>query len=133
MVSSSRKKSSKESCVFCKIVRGNILVHRVFEDEHILVFPDAHPKKPVHLLIIPKKHIVNVEDFSEADRDVAGALLFGAQRAARISQCLVDGKRRTVAETGYRLLSRIGEYGGQGVMHMHIHLLGGERMREEEW
>lgn len=133
MVTSFRKKSSRNNCVFCKIVRGDILVHRIFEDEHILVFPDAYPRKPIHLLIIPKKHIENVESLSEADRDVAGALFFGAQKAARLTKFLVDGRERTIADMGYRLLSRIGEYGGQGVMHMHIHLLGGERMREEEW
>lgn len=109
-------------CIFCKIIAKEIPAEIVYENEDILAFKDIHPLAPVHVLIIPKRHIESVNDLKTEDVELAGKLLLTAKE---ISQEL------HMDEKGYRLLIRTGEWGGQEVPHIHLHLIGGARLREE--
>ena len=108
-------------CVFCKIVRKEIPAEIVYEDEDVIAFRDAHPIAPVHILVIPKKHITSIVDISEEDAPLMGKLIFAAKKIAE------DLK---ISEKGYKLLIRVGEHGGQEVKHIHLHLIGGARLSE---
>lgn len=101
-------------CIFCKIIKNEIPSETLFEDGRVRVFKDIHPKAPVHLLIVPKKHIDSVDVLTREDADIAGDLLFAAKRAAR-----------ELGLTGYKLMLNVGRSGGQIVDHIHMHLLGG--------
>ncbi|HEX3096191.1 MAG TPA: histidine triad nucleotide-binding protein [Usitatibacter sp.] len=102
-------------CIFCKIVRGEIPSHKVYEDDDMLAFQDIHPQAPVHFMIIPKRHIDSLAAAGPADEAVLGRMFGIAGRLAR-EQGLADGFR-TIVNTG-----RIGR---QDVYHLHIHILGG--------
>lgn len=106
-------------CVFCKIVAGGIPAKVVFEDEAVLAFEDLNPQAPVHVLLIPKKHIATLNDLTAEDAPVIGRL---ARTASQIAQ------ERGFAENGYRTVVNCNEYGGQSVYHIHMHLLGGRVM-----
>jgi histidine triad (HIT) family protein len=106
-------------CVFCKIVAGEIPAKVVFEDEAVLAFEDLNPQAPVHVLLIPKKHIATLNDLTAEDAPVIGRL---ARTASQIAQ------ERGFAENGYRTVVNCNEYGGQSVYHIHMHLLGGRVM-----
>ncbi len=104
-------------CLFCKIVNKEIPANIELEDENFLAFHDINPKAPVHILVIPKKHIAG---FNEVD----------AQTMADITpfiQTLV--KKLDIKQSGYRLICNIGENGGQEVMHLHWHVLGGAKLK----
>lgn len=103
-------------CIFCKIVAGEIPASKVYEDDQVLVFHDIAPVAPVHVLLIPKKHIAALQDLGEEDRGLMGSLVAAAQRVAR---------EQGVAESGYRLLTNSGKDAGQIVFHLHWHLIGG--------
>ena len=109
-------------CIFCKIIAKVIPAEIVFEDETVLAFKDIHPLAPAHVLIIPKKHIESVNDLAEQDAALAGHMLLVARKIAQDLQ---------TAEKGYKLLFRTGEWGGQEVGHIHLHLLGGAKLFEE--
>lgn len=106
-----------DHCVFCKIIRKEIPSNPVFEDEQVLAFFDIHPASPIHVLIIPKRHIETVADIPSGDNIVS--LL--TERAVQIAEQL---KLRE----GYRLVLNNGDNGGQTVYHLHVHLLGGRFM-----
>jgi len=106
-------------CIFCKIINKEIPAKIEFESEKIIVFHDINPKAPVHLLIVPKKHIGNVSDLSEIDKSLGGELLFTAKKMA---------EKFGISASGYRLVVNNGKGAGQEVPHLHIHLLGGRRM-----
>jgi len=106
-------------CVFCKIVAGEIPAKVVFEDEAVLAFEDLNPQAPVHVLLIPKKHIATLNDLTAEDAPVIGRM---ARTAAQIA------RDRGFAENGYRTVLNCNEYGGQSVYHIHMHLLGGRVM-----
>ncbi|WP_127582632.1 histidine triad nucleotide-binding protein [Paenibacillus koleovorans] len=106
-------------CIFCKIVEGTIPSKKVFESEHVVAFHDIQPAAPVHVLIIPKKHIASINEVEAADREVLGEVLLAAPQIAR---------QLGVAESGYRLINNCGSDGGQVVYHIHMHLLGGEKL-----
>jgi histidine triad (HIT) family protein len=108
------------SCIFCKIVSGEIPSDKVFEDERVTAFRDVHPVAPTHILIIPNKHIASVNDLSEADEIIAGRMMLVAKQLAELEN---------VAEGGYRLMVNTGPNGGQEVFHLHLHLIGGRKMR----
>ena len=110
-----------ESCVFCKIVSGDIPSEKVYEDDDLLAFEDLSPAAPVHVLIIPKKHMATLRDIGEADRELIGAIFVAANKIA---------VEKGLAEEGFRIVANCGENGGQTVFHVHYHLLGGRRM---EW
>ncbi|MFH0929873.1 MAG: histidine triad nucleotide-binding protein [Candidatus Moraniibacteriota bacterium] len=109
-------------CVFCKIIQKQIPADIVYENEDIIAFRDAHPIAPVHVLVIPKKHIASVADISEEDTMLMGKLIATAKKIAE------DLK---ISEKGYKLLFRVGEHGGQEVGHIHLHLIGGAQLRED--
>jgi histidine triad (HIT) family protein len=108
-------------CIFCKISRKEIPADVVYENENVIAFRDAHPIAPVHILVIPKKHIASVADISDGDTMLMGKLVAAAKKIAS------DLK---ISEYGYKLLFRVGEHGGQEVGHIHLHLIGGARLRE---
>lgn len=104
-------------CIFCKIINGEIPCNKVLENDEFLAFHDINPKAPVHVLIIPKKHI---ENFNEIDEKTALGIIKFTQEVA-----IATG----VDKTGYRIINNCGENGGQEVLHLHFHLLGGKRLK----
>jgi histidine triad (HIT) family protein len=109
-----------ENCVFCKIVSGDIPSEKVFEGEGVTAFRDIHPVAPTHILIIPNKHIASVNDLAAEDEAIAGRLMLVAKHLAA---------QENIDSDGYRLIINIGPYGGQEVFHLHLHLIGGRKMR----
>ena len=107
------------STIFQKIIDKEIPADIVYEDDHVLAFRDIQPQAPIHILIIPKKAIVNMATATEEDETLLGKLLLTAARVA---------KELGVAGQGYRLVTNCNEYGGQSVYHLHIHLLAGRRL-----
>lgn len=104
-----------DPCIFCRIVRGEIPASKVFEDEEFLAFRDIRPIAPVHLLVIPKRHVESLAHFEPADSDLVGRmLLLGARLAPQ--QGLSDG---------FRTMINTGKGGGQEVFHVHAHIFGG--------
>ncbi|HET6329170.1 MAG TPA: histidine triad nucleotide-binding protein [Holophagaceae bacterium] len=106
-------------CLFCKIARKEIPAAVVHEDAGLMAFKDIFPQAPVHLLIIPKVHRDGLNDLSEDLAPVLGRIPFLAAELA---------KAHGIAESGWRLLSNVGEDGGQSVHHLHFHLLGGKAL-----
>lgn len=104
-------------CLFCKMVAGDITPSIVFENDDILAFNDIQPQAPIHILIIPKRHIATLNDADDAI--LLGQLM---QTAAKLA------KQLGVAETGYRTVVNCNAQGGQAVYHLHIHLLAGRQM-----
>ncbi|MCL7971128.1 MAG: histidine triad nucleotide-binding protein [marine benthic group bacterium] len=109
-----------EDCLFCRIVRGEIPADIVAEDDRWLAFRDIQPQAPVHVLVIPREHVESVGSLSTDDGGLAGELMLAAAEVARI-----EG----VAESGFRVVTNVGERAGQSVFHLHVHVLGGRRMR----
>lgn len=106
-------------CIFCKIVDKLIPSEVIYEDNHFLVFKDIFPKSSLHILIIPKKHIFSVNHLEESDREIMGDILLLAKKMA---------KEQGVSETGYRIVFNTGKDAGQTVDHLHLHLMGGEKL-----
>lgn len=106
-------------CIFCKIIEGQIPSKKVYEDDKVLAFYDIQPAAPVHVLIIPKKHIASMNDVAAADWGLIGEVHHAAQQIA---------KQLGVADAGYRLINNCGKDSGQVVFHIHYHLLGGEEL-----
>lgn len=106
-------------CLFCKMASGQIKPDVVFEDDRVLAFRDIAPQAPVHVLLIPKRHIVNLDDLGDDDAALAGHLLLTARRLAR---------ELGIAGDGFRLVNNCNRNGGQTVYHLHFHLLGGRPM-----
>ena len=105
-------------CIFCRIVSGEVSAKKVYEDDDVVAFEDIRPQAPVHILIIPKRHIATVNDLTESDAQLVGRLVLVAKRIAA---------ERGVAERGYRLVLNCNRDSGQEVFHIHLHLLGGRR------
>lgn len=110
-----------ENCIFCKIAEGDIPTDFLYESEYVLAFRDIQPIAPVHVLIIPKKHIASVNDVEQGEQNVMGELFIAARDVA---------KRLQIADDGYKLLIRTGAHGGQEVPHIHIHVIGGAQLTE---
>lgn len=106
-------------CIFCKIINRDIPADIVYEDENFLALKDINPVAPVHVLIIPKKHIETVNDLTEQDLELAGNLLLTAPKVAK----------NLNVENGYKLAFNVGREGGQLVPHLHMHLLSGTLTR----
>ncbi|MFB5762727.1 histidine triad nucleotide-binding protein [Paenibacillus medicaginis] len=106
-------------CLFCKIVGGSIPSNKLLETEDMLVFHDIQPAAPVHVLIIPKKHIASMNDVTEEDLPLIAEIHRIAQEAAQ---------QLGVSESGYRLINNCGPDSGQAVHHLHYHLLGGAKL-----
>lgn len=107
------------SCIFCKIISKEIPSKIVYEDEEVLSFYDINPQAPVHLLLIPKKHIPSLAEISESDQTILGKLLFSASKIA---------KKVGISEDGYRLVINTNRDAQQTVFHIHIHIIGGRPM-----
>ncbi|MDR1926247.1 MAG: HIT domain-containing protein [Endomicrobium sp.] len=105
-----------DNCSFCKIADGEISSHKVYEDEKVFAFKDINPQAPVHIIIIPKKHINSLETILEEDEAVLGHIQIVASKIA---------KRFPEMKKGFRLINNCGLDGGQTVFHIHYHLLGG--------
>ncbi len=108
------------ACIFCRIVSGEIPSTRVHEDEDVIAFRDLAPQAPTHILVIPKVHIESAAHLSPENEALAGRLLLVAGEVARGAG--LDAR-------GYRIVTNIGEEGGQSVGHLHLHVLGGRSMR----
>jgi len=105
-------------CLFCKIADGDIPSNKAYEDDKVLAFHDIDPKAPVHILIIPKKHITSVAQTAEEDFEIYAHII---RVAKQLAEKFDLGK-------GYRIVTNVGEEGGQSVAHLHFHLLGGRKM-----
>ena len=104
-------------CLFCKLVAGDIPANLVYEDDQLLAFHDIAPKADTHLLVIPKRHIVNLNDLSASDAELMSHLMLTIPTIARQQQL-----------TGFRTITNTGAEGGQEVFHMHFHILGGAQL-----
>ncbi len=107
------------SCIFCSIAKGEVRSKVIYQDDQAIAFHDINPKAPVHILIIPRKHIDCVADLQESDEHLMGHLINIASKLAR---------ENGVAASGFRLVINCGPEGGQIVPHLHIHLLGGRQL-----
>ena len=103
-------------CVFCKIINGEISAQVVFENDELLAFEDINPVAPVHVLVIPKKHIETLNDLSSAEAELVGKLFVCARNLA---------SERGISEGGYRTVMNCMSGAGQSVYHIHLHVLGG--------
>ncbi|PIU32964.1 histidine triad nucleotide-binding protein [Candidatus Woesebacteria bacterium CG_4_10_14_0_2_um_filter_39_14] len=104
-----------KDCLFCKIIKGEIPTEFLYQDENVVAFHDLHPKAPVHILIVPKKHIDKLQDISDNDKELLGQLLLAAKKIA--------GQEK-IGE-GFKIVINCGQKGGQEIFHLHVHLLGG--------
>lgn len=108
-----------EDCIFCKIISGEIPSTKVYEDDDFFAFKDIAPVAPVHVLVIPKKHIESIATLTEEDAAIAGKMLYAVQKVADLMGLSKDG---------FRVVFNTGEKAGQTVHHMHAHILGGREM-----
>jgi histidine triad (HIT) family protein len=109
--------NTRDDCIFCKIVAGQIPSRKIYEDDAILAFHDIHPKAPVHFLVIPKSHIDSLTDCQTGDGELLAKMLLKVPELAREAGCA----------NGYRTVINTGPDGGQEVYHLHLHVLGGPR------
>lgn len=105
-------------CLFCKIVEGELPSNKVYEDDTIMCFHDLDPQAPVHVLIIPKKHIASMDDLEAEDGEIIAHLMLKVKSIAEMLEL----------DNGYRLVNNCGEDGMQTVQHLHFHLLGKRKM-----
>lgn len=107
------------SCLFCKIIAGEIPAQIVFENNELLAFRDIHPQASTHVLVIPKRHIETLNHTEDSDASLLGQMMLTAKAIA---------KEKGLSEAGYRLVLNINPHGGQTVYHIHLHLIGGRQM-----
>jgi histidine triad (HIT) family protein len=106
-------------CIFCKIIAGGIPSSKVFENDSVYAFDDINPLAPVHVLIIPKKHVENAGALSAQEAGIMADLFSAAQEIAAL---------KGINESGYRVITNSGPDSGQEVYHLHLHLLGGRKL-----
>lgn len=109
----------RQDCIFCKIAAGKMGGPLLYQDDQVTAFRDVNPQAPVHILIIPNKHIASLNESTNEDQLLMGQLILTAVKVAHM-----EG----VAEQGYRLVTNTGAHGGQAVFHVHMHLLAGRRL-----
>jgi histidine triad (HIT) family protein len=109
-----------EDCIFCKITAGEIPCRKVYENDKVLAFEDIHPMAPIHVIIIPKRHIATLMDVDGESMTDLQSMMCAAQEVARVKK--VDQK-------GFRMVINCNKEGGQVVFHLHMHLLGGLRLK----
>ena len=112
----------KEDCIFCKIIKGEIPSTKVYEDEEILAFKDINPAAPIHILIIPKKHIDSLATMQDGDEKIIGKIY---------NVINIIAEQQGVKEKGFRVIVNCGKDGGQEVEHLHFHLLAGTKLGEK--
>jgi histidine triad (HIT) family protein len=103
-------------CTFCQIVSGKTSTHFLFENDKVVVFKDINPHAPVHLLIVPQKHIRSINDLNDDEREIVSEMIMVAKTMA---------KKMAVNKTGYRIFFNVERGGGQVIFHLHLHLIGG--------
>ncbi len=103
-------------CIFCQIVAGAIPSKKIYEDEHVIAFDDINPQASVHMLVIPKRHVVSLDDTQDSDTELLGQLMVVCAKMAR---------ERGLNTGGYRVVTNTGREAGQTVFHLHLHVLGG--------
>ena len=109
-------------CIFCKIASGTIPAEKVYSDDDFIAFRDINPQAPIHVIIIPRRHIPTVNDLKESDQALAGKMLLVARKVA---------EKEGIATGGYRLAINCGPDGTQVVPHIHLHVLGGRQLSGE--
>ena len=109
-------------CLFCKIIKGEIPSNKVYEDDEILAFKDINPAAPIHILVIPKKHITSMTHLKKEDAAIVGRIYEVINKIE---------EEQGVKEKGYRVIVNCGKDGGQEVMHLHFHLLAGKQLGEK--
>ena len=105
-------------CIFCKIARKEVKANIVYSDKDVLCFEDINPQAPVHVVLIPRKHIERLSDINESTIDIAGKLILAAVMLAR---------SKKIELSGYRIVINCNKDAGQEVFHLHLHLLGGRK------
>ena len=108
-------------CIFCKILNGEIPSKKVYEDEFVYAFHDINPMAPVHIIVIPKVHIESADKIDETNSNYVAKIFEAIPKIA---------KELGISETGYRVITNIGENGGQTVKHIHFHILGGTKLND---
>ena len=111
-----------EDCLFCKIIKGEIPSEKVYEDEEVLAFNDINPEAPIHILVVPKKHIISLAHIEKDDEKLIGKI-FGV--IDKISE------EKDFKQDGYRVITNCGENGGQSINHLHFHILAGKKLGEK--
>ena len=106
-------------CIFCRIVERTIPSKIVFEDDLVVAFEDVNPQAPVHVLVVPRRHVASIAELQAADAGLLGHLMLTGAAIA---------KQKGIAESGYRAVVNTGKNGGQTVFHLHLHVLGGRPM-----
>ncbi|MGW8304169.1 MAG: HIT domain-containing protein [Desulfobacterales bacterium] len=106
----------EKDCIFCQIAQGQTDTQMLYQTDTLVVFKDINPHAPVHLLLVPKKHIRSVNDLTDADQEILAELILVAKEMA---------KQQGVDKSGYKLLYNVEKGGGQLIFHLHLHLLGG--------
>ena len=107
-------------CIFCNILKGKIPSKQVYRDENYYAFEDINPQAPVHILVVPVKHIPTVNDLTETDKDLMSEMFLLAKKIA---------KEKGIAESGYRLVLNCQKDAGQVIYHIHLHIMGGRAMK----
>ena len=107
-----------ENCIFCKIINKETPADIIYENDKIIAFKDVNPKAPVHILIVPKKHISSVDRLETEDKTLMGEIILTARKIAREKNL-----------RGYKLIINVGREGGQIIDHLHLHLLSGKRLK----
>lgn len=111
-----------EDCLFCKIVKKEIPSDIIYEDDDVLAFKDIHPVAPIHVLVIPKRHISMVTELTEEDGELLGKIYSAINYVA---------EKEGIKEKGFRIIINCGEDGGQAIGHLHFHVLGGKKLGEK--
>ena len=121
-ITNHKRKETTMDCIFCKIVAGEIPCSKVYEDEKILAFKDINPQAPIHVIFIPKQHILTcADDINDANKEIFGDIFAAISKVAK-ELGLADG---------YRIINNCGKHGAQSVKHIHFHLLGGAQLPED--
>ena len=107
---------ANEDCIFCKIINKEIPTEFLYEDDQLVVFKDINPLAPIHLLLVPKKHIRSINDLDDSDTTIVSDLIMTAKDMA---------EKMSVNKSGYRIFFNVEKGGGQEVFHLHLHLIGG--------
>ena len=112
----------KDDCLFCKIIKGEIPSTKVYEDDEILAFKDINPAAPIHILVIPKKHIASLAHMEKEDEAIVGKIYGVINKIA---------EEKGFKESGYRVIVNCGKDAGQEVMHLHFHILAGAKFGDK--
>ena len=109
-------------CLFCKIINGEIPSNKVYEDENVYAFHDINPVAPVHVIVVPKEHIQSANEVTENNSKYISYIFEAIPKIAKIMN---------VEEKGFRVITNVGEDGGQTIKHIHFHLIGGKKLGEK--